>query len=344
MRRRIRILAVLLAMATTSAAADARADTIVGGQETTRTWSFMVFIEQGRQELDLFDLQYCAGSLIAPTWVLTAGHCIDNQALDPLTTTVVIGRHAISGSDGERIQAKRVIQHPGYTSTGEDLSLIELERAPKGNPAPIKIAGPGEENVWAPGVMATILGWGATSSGGNGSDVLKEAQVPVVPDADCVKAYSELRGAEVKPDFEVCAGYLGTGETDTCQGDSGGPMLATAPDGSLRQIGVTSRGEGCAEPKYPGVYARVGGPRLRTFIAKYVPGAISTAPAPPAPVAPIASQPSGSGSAPAPSGSSQPKPGTQRKKKDPCARYRKAKTRKGKAKLRACIKRARKRR
>lgn len=50
-------------------------------------------------------------------------------------------------------------------------------------------------------------------------------------------------------DRMLCTKYK---DTDACQGDSGGPLVA---DGKL--IGVVSWGEGCADPRYPGVYARV---------------------------------------------------------------------------------------
>ncbi|KAK4010306.1 hypothetical protein OUZ56_019451 [Daphnia magna] len=63
--------------------------------------------------------------------------------------------------------------------------------------------------------------------------------------------------------LEICASYLNlfdsatmlcaAGEgTDTCKGDSGGPIYV---DGV--QVGITSFGNGCADPKYAGVYTRV---------------------------------------------------------------------------------------
>ncbi|CAJ1935347.1 unnamed protein product [Cylindrotheca closterium] len=54
---------------------------------------------------------------------------------------------------------------------------------------------------------------------------------------------------------EVCAGRWDGGK-DACQGDSGGPMFVE--EGNVQtQIGVISWGQGCGEPKKPGVYASV---------------------------------------------------------------------------------------
>ena len=277
MRRFPPLLALLFALALPASAGAASAPSIVGGDETASTWPWMVYLDQGRQEIDLGDNQYCGGTLIAPTWAMTAAHCITHESLDPLITTVVIGRHAKSDdTSGERIQAKRILVNPEYASRGDDVALIELERAPE-NAQPVKIAGPAETGLWTDGTAATILGWGATSEGGSGSDVLKEAQVPIVGDADCGRAYDDPSWGW-NADIMVCAGYP-QGGTDTCQGDSGGPLVVPAPDGAWRQVGITSFGEGCAEPGYPGVYSEVAGPALRDWVAGYVPEAIG-APAP----------------------------------------------------------------
>jgi secreted trypsin-like serine protease len=79
----------------------------------------------------------------------------------------------------------------------------------------------------------------------------------------------------------VCAGYP-EGGVDTCQGDSGGPLFGHAADGSRRVVGVTSWGDGCAQPGRPGVYARVADTKLREWVRSQAPGGVSDDSASPA--------------------------------------------------------------
>jgi secreted trypsin-like serine protease len=45
-------------------------------------------------------------------------------------------------------------------------------------------------------------------------------------------------------------------DLDTCQGDSGGPLMMFS-NNRWYLLGITSYGNGCAEPDYAGVYTRV---------------------------------------------------------------------------------------
>jgi trypsin len=221
----------------------------------------------------------CTGTLITPNWVLTAGHCSNITAgtvaspasWPPQLINVRVG--GVTRTDGERLGVSRVVMHPDYLLTmGYDISLLQLSSS--STMAPTQVASAGERSLWSAGTLETIVGWGVTSEGGSRPQRLQEAQVPITTDAYCSGAYSEF-----DPTTMVCAGFP-QGGVDTCQGDSGGPMFGRTSTGTLRIVGTTSWGDGCARPGKPGVYARVADDPLRSWIAANASGGVSTATTP----------------------------------------------------------------
>jgi trypsin len=262
-----RISMACVTVLTVLALAPAQSHAIVGGHDAAAGAYPSI------AEVHLAKSFLCTGTLIAPDWVLTAGHCgsITGAAVatpvsfpGPLID-VYIG--STKPGAGELVPVSEAIVSPSYLLTqGYDVTLLHLSRPSASTPT--KIAGAGETASWAAGTTETIVGWGATAEGGDTPDTLQEAQVPVTTDATCAGAYSEFDAATM-----LCAGYP-QGGTDTCQGDSGGPMYGTV-GGALRVVGATSFGEGCARPSKPGVYARVGDVALRTWIASVAPAAVA---------------------------------------------------------------------
>jgi secreted trypsin-like serine protease len=224
----------------------------------------------------------CTGTLIDPTHVLSAGHCANPTSLvfaspaawPPQLIDVRIGGHR--SGQGERVPVSSVTISPEYLglfNSRNDLSILTLSRASA--QAPTRVAGGAERAIWNPGVLATIAGWGNTSSEGQEfPDTLQKAQVPITTDASCEASYSDADGWDFDPETMVCAGYP-DGGVDTCQGDSGGPLFAPAADGSRRVVGVTSWGNGCAEAGYPGVYARVADTKLREWVRSVAPAGVN---------------------------------------------------------------------
>ena len=194
----------------------------------------------------------CAGTLIAPDWVLTAAHCGGGFS------RVEIGRHDRSNSNEvyESIDIAFEVQHPGYildsTQIIHDVMLLKL-RSPS-NYTTVKLDD-GQVDLTTPGTVTTSIGWGKTDYlNHDHNDILLETENWIVDNYECGFYYDEL--GHVVTDDMICASREeGKG---TCKGDSGGPLLIKGDDATSDiQIGITSWGTGCASPDYPGVKARI---------------------------------------------------------------------------------------
>lgn len=229
---------------------------IIGGTEAPDgAWPWQVsllrsaYLDHG---IDREDTHFCGGSLISDQWVVTAAHCTEDQS--PADITVLAGSNSLA-SGGQTVTVAEIHDHPSYDeyTTDNDISLLKLS-APitASKTSNIKfVADSQASSLTAPGITATVTGWGNMSTTSVVYPVnLMQVNVPVLSEDDCKTNY----GSQIT-DNMFCAGYLEGGK-DSCQGDSGGPLVV--PDGEgWRLAGVVSWGVGCAQPGYPGVYARV---------------------------------------------------------------------------------------
>lgn len=186
----------------------------------------------------------CTGTLVAPTLVLTAGHCVTGAH------TVIIGAHDYEVG-GERIAVVDAWAHDDPVHT-YDVGLLVLEHAATSAPRLLVRDCVADEVI--DGAAVTLAGYGAINGEGTEYETLLREAHTTVQDADC----SDLtRGcnALVSPGGEVIAGGEGI---DSCNGDSGGPLFLDRPDGSML-LGVTSRAAQPAEHVCGdgGIYVRV---------------------------------------------------------------------------------------
>ncbi len=177
---------------------------------------------------------FCGGSLVREDWIVTAAHCVQGES--PGGIKVRIGLHSLNGTNGSITRyVDDIIIHPQYSgnSLNNDYALLHLTQ-PVTNFEPIKLCTDTSHDEEP--VMSTTMGWGATQSGGWGSDILLEVDVPI--DDSC----GNYSNSDITNNM-VCAGDSNGGE-DSCQGDSGGPLIMTNSDGEYELIGIVSWGYG----------------------------------------------------------------------------------------------------
>ncbi|CAK4690493.1 hypothetical protein LEN26_008319 [Aphanomyces euteiches] len=202
----------------------------------------------------------CTGSLIAPSYILTAAHCVAQMSW------AYLGSNSANGDDAiELVQLVNRIVHPkfdlGYAAY--DVALHELATPSNRTPAAISWD---DDRFNAPGVKAWIRGYGKMSDKGPIPKTLLQAQVVIQPYTTCVAQLGYVNAETM-----ICAG--GGKANDTCAGDSGAP-LTVFKDGKEQIVGIASSGAPSCGTDIPSVYMRMSS--VKSFIDSVIPPPKST--------------------------------------------------------------------
>ena len=134
---------------------------VVGDVARTGSWPWQVALIKPRTRATVHGTGFrhsCSGTVIAPRWVLTAAHCVDD--LNPGDLKVLAGTHDL-GQGGRRIDVAAIRVHEDYTDAigGSDIALLRLARAVGVAPVDVPTA-ERSEALATPGTLATMIGWG----------------------------------------------------------------------------------------------------------------------------------------------------------------------------------------
>ncbi|RZS43105.1 trypsin [Herbihabitans rhizosphaerae] len=169
----------------------------------------------------------CTSSVVAPTWVLTAAHCVEGSGY-----SVRVG--SLDRSEGGTVvNVKRVVQHPQFNWPDHDIALLELERAVQTETLPLA-----NDADMRDGQAVEIYGWGSEKADWTGP----------LP-----RRLKMASGTAYNCDEQAVHVTCTDADGGVAGGDSGGPALVkSAATGEWVHAGVCAIGHKPANDQWGG--------------------------------------------------------------------------------------------
>lgn len=262
---------------------------VIGGEVAKDgAWPWQVALVINGQSINA-DAQFCGGSMVLDTWVLTAAHCIHMKDpngvyrdINPDAISVVVGTNELAPGLGDVVPVAAVYRHPAYVGTefDNDIALMKLARAPKTEYQTIKVPDAEFGDILdQPGVRTVVTGWGLIE-GAQRTALMRQAEIQMMSRDMCNQQMLEARAQSAAQGITHAASAFGLSKDETqavwqelvkhvrppmsqnmlcsgtfeggktsCNGDSGGPLVVPLGDGEYIQAGVVSWGMSSASTR-----------------------------------------------------------------------------------------------
>lgn len=209
----------------------------------------------------------CGGSLIHPSVVITAAHCIKSKRRYIRRIVIRVGEGHSKTEYGGRYRTQQryvesLIVHPLYNISQDyrnDIAIIFLREEVFIADNVDVICLPQQSQTFN-STRCLVSGWGISNYNHSRekAQYLKKINLPIVPKDQCQQDLRKALGEtfQLNPSA-VCAG--GVEGEDSCLGDGGSPLVCPIDEEEVQyvQVGIVSAGVGCGENDRPGVYTNV---------------------------------------------------------------------------------------